>query len=146
MPPKTFDVPGGQTVTVPDPKQSAKATRRKYSAAYKKRILDEYEQLDKAGKGELLRREGLYTSLITAWRDQRDRGATVALEASPGRPPKDPRDRELDRLRAENAKLSKRLETAERVIDVQGKLSALLEDLAAEGADTTAASDPKRRR
>ena len=144
--PKTFDVPGGQTVVVPDPKMPAKATRRKYPAAYKKRILDEYEQLDKAGKGELLRREGLYTSLITAWRDQRDRGATAALETPPGRPGKDPRDRELDRLRAENAKLAKRLETAERVIDVQGKLSALLEDLAAEGADNPAASDPKRRR
>ncbi|SRR6266508_2011209 len=143
--PKTFDVPGGQTVVVPDPKMPERATRRKYPAAYKKRILDEYEQLDKAGKGELLRREGLYTSLITAWRDQRDRGTVKALGAAPGRPGKDPRDRELDRLRAENAKLAKRLETAERVIDVQGKLSALLEDLAAEGADTTA-SDPKRLR
>lgn len=145
MPLKTFDVPGGETVAVPDPKQTARATRRKYPGAYKKRILDEYEQLDKAGKGELLRREGLYTSLITAWRDQRDRGVIAALETPAGRPPKDARDRELDRLRAENAKLSKRLETAERVIDVQGKLSALLEDLAAEGAERPA-SDPKRRR
>jgi transposase len=144
--PKTFDVPGGQTVVVPDPKMPERATRRKYPAAYKQRILEEYEQLDKAGKGELLRREGLYTSLITAWRDQRDRGAVKALEATPGRPAKDPRERELDRLRVENAKLAKRLETAERVIDVQGKLSALLEDLAAEGADRPAASDPKRRR
>jgi transposase-like protein len=146
MPPKTFDVPGGQTVVVPDPK-AERPTRRTYPARYKAAILAEYDQLDKRGKGELLRREGLYTSLISAWREQRDRGALKALEASPGRPVKDTRDRELDRLRAENAKLAKRLETAERVIEVQGKLSALLEDLAAEGATTEpAASDPKRRR
>jgi transposase len=145
MPPKTFDVPGGQTAVVPDPKQPDRATRRTYPAKYKAAILDEYEQLDKAGKGELLRREGLYTSLISAWRDQRDRGAMAALEIPPGRPTKDSRDRELERLRSENSKLTKRLETAERVIEVQGKLSALLEDLAAEGAATeTTASDPKR--
>ncbi|MDZ7734588.1 MAG: hypothetical protein U5R31_17230 [Acidimicrobiia bacterium] len=94
-----------------------------------------------------MRREGLYTSLISAWRDQRDRGALAALEAAPGRRGKDPRERELDRLRTENDKLSERLETAERVIEVQGKLSALLEDLAAEGATTEPnASDPKRKR
>lgn len=145
MPPKTFDVPGGQTAVVPDPKQPERATRRTYTAKYKAEILAEYDQLDKKGKGELLRREGLYTSLITAWRDQRDRGALQALAATPGRPAKDPRDRELDRLRSENATLVKRLETAERVIEVQGKLSALLEDLAAEGATTDPnASDPKR--
>ncbi len=145
MPPKTFDVPGGQTLVVPDPKPD-RATRRTYPAKYKAAILAEYDQLDKQGKGELLRREGLYTSLISAWRDQRDRGALKALESTPGRPAKDPRDRELDRLRAENDKLAKRLETAERVIEVQGKLSALLEDLAAEGATDTPASTPKRRR
>lgn len=142
---KTFDVPGGETLVVPDPKMPERATRRSYPAKYKAAILAEYDQLDKQAKGELLRREGLYTSLISAWRDQRDRGALKALESSPGRPAKDPRDRELDRLRAENTKLAKRLETAERVIEVQGKLSALLEDLAAEGA-TTQASDPRRRR
>lgn len=146
MPPKTFDVPGGQTLVVPDPKPE-RAKRRTYSAKYKAAILAEYEQLDKQGKGELLRREGLYTSLISAWRDQRDRGALAALEAAPGRRGKDPRERELDRLRTENDKLSERLETAERVIEVQGKLSALLEDLAAEGATTEPnASDPKRKR
>ncbi|MGB5756586.1 MAG: hypothetical protein WBM50_06700, partial [Acidimicrobiales bacterium] len=94
MPPKTFDVPGGQTVVVPDPKPE-RATRRTYPAKYKAAILAEYDQLDKQGKGELLRREGLYTSLISAWREQRDRGALKALESTPGRPAKDPRDREL---------------------------------------------------
>jgi hypothetical protein len=67
-----------------------KAKSRRYSAAYKKRILEEYEQLDKAGKGALLRREGLYSSLITNWRQQREKGALQALGVEPGRPKTDP--------------------------------------------------------
>ncbi len=63
---------------VPDPEVPAKARSRTYSAAYKARVLAEYESLDKAGKGALLRREGLYTSLISAWRQQRDQGALQA--------------------------------------------------------------------
>jgi transposase-like protein len=119
MAPKTLDVPGGQTLVVPDPHVEPRATRRTYTAKYKAAILAEYDGLDKHGKGELLRREGLYTSLISAWRDQRDRGALAALEAKPGRQPKDSRDQELDRLRAENARLARKLGTAERVIEVQ---------------------------
>ena len=146
MPPKTFDVPGGQTLVVPDPKPE-RVTRRRYPAKYKAAILAEYDQCDKHGKGELMRREGLYTSLIAAWRDQRDRGALAALESPPGRPAKDPKDREVERLKAENERLARKLETAARVIEVQGKLSALLENLAAEGATTDpTASDPTRRR
>src|SRR5919202_1111646 len=62
---------------------------RRYPAAYKLRILAEYEQLDKAGKGALLRREGLYTSLISEWRKQRNPGALAALGEGVrrGRPP-----------------------------------------------------------
>ena len=78
---KAFEVPGGQTLVVPDSKQPGRATRRSYSAKYKAAILAEYDDLDKAGKGALLRREGLYTSLIDAWRKQRDRGGRKALEA-----------------------------------------------------------------
>jgi transposase-like protein len=144
MAPKTLDVPGGQNLVVPDPHVEPRATRRTYTAKYKAAILAEYDGLDKQAKGELLRREGLYTSLISAWRDQRDRAGLAALEAKPGRQPKDSRDRELDRLRAENARLARKLGTAERVIEVQGKLSALLEDLAAEGAERDADSGPGR--
>jgi transposase len=58
----------------PDPEVPERAKRpRSYSARYKAEILAEYERLDKAGKGALLRREGLYTSLISEWRKQRDR-------------------------------------------------------------------------
>jgi len=115
---------------VPDPEVPAKARSRRYSASYKARILDEYEQLDKAGKGALLRREGLYSSLISAWRDQRDKGASAALAQPAGRPPADPKDREIARLRKETEKLAAELDKAQRVIEVQGKLSALLGQLA----------------
>ena len=103
---------------------------RRYPAAYKLRILEEYEQLDKAGKGALLRREGLYTSLISEWRKQRDQGALAALQQRRGRPPADPRDQKLARLERDNARLRERLERARKVIEVQGELSALLGELA----------------
>jgi transposase len=59
---------------VVDPEAPAKARTRSWSAAQKARILAEYETLDKAGQGALLRREGIYSSLISAWRPQRDQG------------------------------------------------------------------------
>lgn len=118
------------TNQVPDPEVPAKARPKSYSASYKARIMEEYDSLDKAGKGALLRREGLYTSLISAWRKQRDDGAQAALAKPAGRPPADPRERENARLRRENERLREQLETARKVIDVQGKLSALLDQLA----------------
>jgi transposase len=114
----------------PDPEVRAYRPPQRYSAAYKQRVLAEYEQLDKEGKGALLRREGLYTQLISVWRKQRDTGAAEALQRPVGRPKADPRDRELARLRAEKDKLETDLATARSVIEVQGKLSALLDQLA----------------
>jgi transposase len=130
---------GGEQLVrgVPDPQVPEKAARRSYSASYKKRILEEYERLDKGGKGALLRREGLYSSLITNWRTQRDAGALQALAVPPGRPQADPRDREIERLRAENARLSSELGKARSVIEVQGKLSALLDQFATGSAVET---------
>ncbi|WP_406300844.1 transposase [Embleya sp. NBC_00888] len=95
---------------------------RRFSAAYKERILAEYEGLDKQGKGALLRREGLYSSLISTWRQQRDDGARVALATPPGRPKADPREREIARLEREVARLKGELGKARTVIEVQGKL------------------------
>lgn len=119
----------------PDPEVPERARgRRRYSAKYKAQILGEYERLDKASKGALLRREGLYTSLIDAWRKQRDRGALEALAKPAGRPMADPRDREVARLRRENERLAGELDRARKVIEVQGKLSALLEQLATDSA------------
>src|SRR5215210_4038278 len=121
----------------PEPEVRERATRRTYTAQYKLRILAEYEQRDRDGKGALLRREGLYTSLISEWRKQRDQGALQALAASPGRPPSDTREQEMARLRRENARLQSDLAKARKVIEVQGKLSALLEQLATGGAETS---------
>jgi transposase len=115
----------------PDPEVPERARGpRRYSAKYKAQILDEYERLDKAGKGALLRREGLYTSLISEWRKQRDRGALAELAKPAGRQPVDPRDREVARLRRETERLAGELDKARKVIEIQGKLSALLEQLA----------------
>lgn len=91
---------------VPDPEVPAKARPRTWSAAHKARILAEYESLDKAGKGALLRREGIYSSLISAWRLQRDQGAREALARPVGRPPADVRDEEIARLRARVERLA----------------------------------------
>jgi transposase len=130
---------------VPDPEVSERPRPpRQYPAAYKLRILEEYERLDKAGKGALLRREGLYTSLISEWRKQRDKGALQALQQRRGRPPTDPLQRELARLQAENARLREQLAKQAKVLEVQGELSALLSRLATSSAesDSSELTDP----
>jgi transposase len=137
---------GGMT---PDPEVPERPRPpRSYPAGYKLRILAEYEQLDKQGKGALLRREGLDTSLISEWRKQRDKGALAALGEGVrrGRPPTDPRDRELTRLQAENARLRDQLARQAKVLEVQGELSALLSRLAASSAepDPSEPTDPTR--
>ena len=119
---------------VPDPQVPERAKRRSYTARYKAEILAEYDRLDRDGRGALMRREGLYSSLISEWRKQRDKGALEALGKARGRPPADPVERENVRLHARVAKLQAELDTSRRVIEVQGKLSALLEQLATGGA------------
>ena len=98
--------------------------------------------MDKAGKGALLRREGLYTSLISAWRIQRDQGARAALAKPAGRPPADTRDKEIARLRRENERLAAELGKARKVIEVQGKLSALLGQLATDSPSSGSEPTP----
>jgi transposase-like protein len=130
-------------VTDPNAEVPERAKRRSYSAKYKLEILAEYEGLDRDGKGALLRREGLYTSLISEWRKQRDRGALEALATKAGRPPLDPLERENAQLRQRVGRLEEELDTARRVIEVQGKLSALLEELATDSAPKTG-GEPKQ--
>jgi transposase-like protein len=121
----------------PDPQVEPRSTApRRYSAAYKAKILAEYETLGKQAKGALLRREGLYSSLITNWRQQRDKGAEAALAAPAGRPKADPRDKEIARLQSQVARLETELGKARPVIEVQGKLSALLDQFATDSATT----------
>ena len=121
--------------TDPDPEVPERARPpRRFSAEYKARILAQYEHLSKAEKGALLRREGLYSSLVTEWRRQADTGAHQALARPAGRRQADPRDKEIVTLKRENEKLSSELTKARKVIEVQGKLSALLEQLATDSA------------
>jgi len=119
----------------------ARASRRTFTAEYKARILAEYEGLADGDKGALLRREGLYSSLISEWRKQAARGAQEGLSRRRGRPGPDPRDREIARLQAEVARLEGEVDKRDRVIEVQGKLSALLEELS-NSADTDRSSTP----
>ena len=125
-----------------EPEVAERATRRVFSRVYKLRILAEYERSGRDAKGALLRREGLYTSLISEWRSQRDEGALSRLGPVRGRPPTDPREHELAKLEHENARLQADLAKARRVIEIQGKLSALLEQLATGGAERTG-GEPK---
>ena len=129
---------------VPDPEvpARARARTRRYSASYKAKVLAEYEQLDKAGRGALLRREGLYSSLISAWRDQRDKGALAGLAQPAGRPSADPLERENTKLRRENERLAAELDKARKVIEVQGKLSALLGQLATDSPSSGSEPTP----
>jgi transposase-like protein len=113
---------------IPDPEVVPKAKRRKFSAEYKRRILDEADSCTEPGEiGALLRREGLYSSHLTTWRRQRDRGLIQALSPKKrGRKRKDELEREVVRLQRENERLRASLEQAEMIIDVQKKLSRLL--------------------
>lgn len=130
-------------VTDPNPEVPERAKRRSYTARYKLEILAEYEDLDRDAKGALLRREALYTSLISEWRKQRDRGALEALAAKAGRKPLDPVERDNARLRGRVDRLEAELGTARRVIEVQGKLSALLDELATDNA-AKSGGEPKQ--
>jgi transposase len=116
---------GGSGPEVPE-----KAKRRRFEAAYKLRILEEADNLTEAGQlGELLRREGLYSSHLSSWRRQRDEGSLAGLAPKQrGRKSKrkDPLTKENEKLRRENQRLARRLQQAEIIIDVQKKVSEML--------------------
>ena len=115
----------------PDPEVPAKARRRRFSAKYKLAILEAVDRCSKPGEiGVLLRREGLYSSHLTKWRRLREAGALTALTPKKrGRKPRpdDPQARRIAELERENARLRQKLEQAETIIEVQKKLSRLLE-------------------
>lgn len=114
----------------PDPEVSEKAERRRFSAKYKLKILQQADACVQSGElGALLRREGLYSSYLTTWKRQRDQGILGALSPKKrGRKAagKDPLKDENARLRRENEKLQQRLAKAELIIDVQKKISQIL--------------------
>ncbi len=108
------------------PEVIEKASRRRFTAEYKARILDEADRCTEPGQvGELLRREGLYSSHLTNWRRQREAGLAPKQR---GRKPKSNKkeQQELDRLRRENKRLAERLRQAETIIDVQKKVCEML--------------------
>jgi transposase len=121
----------GPDPVVPDPEvpeRLERARRRQFTVGYKLRILTEADAARTTGEiGALLRREGLYSSHLAAWRRQREEGILHALTPRRrGRPTSSPEQRELTRLRQENERLEQRLAVAEAVIEIQKKVSVLL--------------------
>ena len=117
---------------------AAKPTRRRFSNEFKDRIVDEYDAADAEARGALLRREGLYSSHISEWRNQRAR--RDQLPARKGRR-RSAEQIELDRLRKQNTKLEGELERTKLALEITGKAHALLE-LLSESADTETRSKP----
>jgi transposase-like protein len=115
---------------IPNPEVPEKPVRRRFTAEYKLRILAEADACSEPGMlGELLRREGLYSSHLTTWRRQRDEGVLAGLTPKRrGRKakPKNPLADEVARLERENQRLKEQLRQAELIIDVQKKVSEML--------------------
>lgn len=113
----------------PDPETAAKP-RRQFGAAYKLKILKQLDATNGPKEvGAILRREGLYSSLVSTWRAQRSEGTLAALapkKRGPKPPPKEPLAEENERLRKQVARLERKLETAELILAVQKKVSQLL--------------------
>jgi len=120
----------GPSSMPPDPEVSEKPRRRQYPAEYKLSILKEADACTEPGDvGALLRREGLYSSLLSTWRRQREDGSLRALSPSKrGRKvrPSNPLSHRVEELERENRKLAGRLKQAQTVIEVQKKLSEIL--------------------
>jgi transposase len=120
----------GAPAGVPDPELVERPQRRRFTAEYRLRILQEADACTRPGEiGELLRREGLYTSHLTYWRKQRRDGALKELGRPRGRKPADRRDAELAALRRRAERAEAELQKARRVIGIQGNVSALLEQM-----------------
>lgn len=118
--------------------------RRTFTAAYKLRLVEEYDAAPDGEKGAVLRREGLYETSISLWRRQRDNGE-LTVSSGPAQAPrarKTPEQLELERLRKENERLSKekgraekKLAQTEAALEIVGKWHALL-GMMSEGADS----------
>jgi transposase len=125
-------VAGGRAARagVPDPELVAQAKRRSFPAKYKARILAEADACTRPGEvGELLRREGLYTSHLTYWRKQRKDGALKELGKPRGRKPADRRDAQVAALTRRAERAEAELAKMKRVVEIQGNVSALLEEM-----------------
>jgi len=113
----------------PDPEVRQKKSRRRFSAAYKKRILEEADACDEPGQiGALLRREGLYSATLTQWRRQRREKGVEGLAPKKRGPQstRDPQTEKIRQLERENTRLRRNLEESKLIIEIQKKTSALL--------------------
>ena len=129
-PQPTFSPNGSEPTRHPEPEVVPKAARRAFSADYKLRIVEEADQCIERGQiGAMLRREGLYSSQLAAWRQERKAGGLQAMTPKKrGRKAKqDAKDVEIAALRRENKRLQKQLVQAELIIGVQKKLAEALE-------------------
>jgi transposase-like protein len=118
--------------TVPDPSVPAKLSRRRFTAAEKARILDVYEVASDIERAALCRRERIYSSLLSRWRKQRGSGRPLSTQRGP-KP--NPKAAEAAQSQKRIAELERKLAKAEQVIDIQGKVYALLRACAGESAD-----------
>ena len=113
---------------IPDSEVKPKSGRRKFSAAYKRSILKEADECSEHGQiGALLRREGLYSSHLSDWRKQRDEGILAGLSKPRGRPPESVEKARIRELEKQLQISQEKLRKAELIIDVQKKISDLLD-------------------
>ena len=124
-------------VAASDGPRAGRPRRRTFTAEYKLRVLEEYENAESPReRAALLRREGIYTSSISEWRRIRDAAAREEIpESKPGRPARNASDAENERLRRENEKLAAELARTRTALEIVGKAHALLE-LLSESADS----------
>ncbi len=127
----TGEAPGaGGGLDAPDPEVAEKKSRRKFTAKYKLRILKQADSCTEQGQlGALLRREGLYSSNLTTWRRQREKGLLNALapkKRGRKKSQKNPLADQVARLEKENRRLRDKLAKAQIIIDVQKKVSQIL--------------------
>jgi transposase-like protein len=117
----------GPLTAVPDPAVEAKPQRRRFTAEYKLRLLREVERAKAPGEiGAILRREGLYSSHLATWRRERDRIATAGLAARKRGPTATAKDPRVTQLERENARLRRRNQQVETLLEIQKKASELL--------------------
>jgi transposase len=118
-----------RSLVAPEVEVAAKATRRRFTLEYKRKIVRAADGEKTPGAlGALLRREGLYSSHLTTWRAARDRGELAGAPKKRGPAPQesDPRDKKIADLERESVRWRKRAERAEALVDIQKKVAALL--------------------
>jgi len=126
----TMITPDGAEPGAPDPELAERAKRRRFSGEYKLAVLREADGCSEPGAiGALVRREGLYSSHLAAWRKQREQGTLAGLSRQRGRSKADPRDQQIVALRRRAEHAEAELAKTRRVVEVQGNVSALLGQL-----------------